>query len=472
MTVLLLSGCIGTIVATPRATPVPPAVDRAAAQLPTLTPTPTSTPTSTATTTPTPSPSPSPTATQTATPSPTPSPSPTPTRDPEAEVWYEIQSGDRPEEVARRFSLPLEALLAYNGVDDARQLQPGAALRVPVGGVRVAAMEATATAVRHATATAKALALTPTPLPSRVMLAMGHDYQGLNNCAPTTTSMMLNAFGLNTTEASMAAIQKPVPSDVNVTPEEVAVSMRELGMGAFVGIGGDIETIKRLLAAGFPVMTEEWMPYNGGVGHFRAIRGYDRDKQMIFYNDSYYGPDRWRSYDEFLRDWRPFNNKFVVAYPPDQEREVRALVGSDLWDHETMYERLRAISAEQVAANPGDAYAWWGLGEARLRLGQPAEAIEAFEQALGLGTLPWRYLWYRYGYFEALNQVGRYEDLLAVTAPVLEQMKRGEDLRYHRAVALQALNRADEARAELQRALEDNPRFVPATVLLEQLRNG
>ena len=297
---------------------------------------------------------------------------------------------------------------------------------------------------------------------------MEADYQGINNCAPTTTSMVVNTYGLATSETSMVALQKPNPADVNVTTEEIAASIREVGLQAFVAYNGDIDLVQRLLAAGFPVITEEWIADDGGMGHFRALRGFDREQQQIFYNDTYHGPDRWRSYDEFLHDWKPFNNKYVVPYRTDQEALLRQVLGAQ-WDTVASVEGLRATSEAQVAANGTDGYAWWGLGEALLAQGRVEEALHAFEQALATQSLPWRYLWYRYGYFEALNRLGRYEEVLAATAPTLEQMGLSEDLRYHRAVALRALGRVEEARGELQQALQDNPRYAPAAVLLAEL---
>lgn len=299
---------------------------------------------------------------------------------------------------------------------------------------------------------------------------MEASYQGVNNCAPTTTSMVVNTFGLATSETSMVAIQKPNPYDVNVTAEEVAASIREVGLQAFAAYNGDIDLMQRLLAAGFPVITEEWIPDDGGMGHFRALRGYDREQQQIFYNDTFYGPEQWRSYNEFLNDWKPFNNKYVVPYRPDQEPLLRQVLGPQ-WDAAANIEGLRVASEGQIAANGADGYAWWGLGEALLQQGRTEEALPAFEQVLATGTLPPRYLWYRYGYFEALNRLGQYEAVLAATGPTLEQMGLSEDLRYHRAVALRALGRVEEARGELQQALVDNPRFAPASVLLAELGN-
>lgn len=306
--------------------------------------------------------------------------------------------------------------------------------------------------------------------PPIVQLEMHHTYQRRNNCAPATTSMVVGVHGLYKDQFEIAAIQKPVPDDVNVTAEEVAVSIRILGMGAYVGINGDIDLLERLLAAGFAVMTEEWMPYEeGGVGHFRAIRGYDQTDQTIYYNDSFYGGELWRSHKSILRDWAAFNNKFIVPYPPEREAELQQLIGEN-WDEATMYENLRLAMQQRVNQEPADSYAWWGLGEALLWQGQPQEAITAFEQALGNESLPAHYLWYRYGYFDALNRVGRHEEVLTLTLQPLNEMGRSEDLRYHRAVAMNGLGRIEEARAELQQALLDNPDFVPAKVLLEQLK--
>ena len=412
-----------------------------------------------------PSATPSATFTPTATglPTITPSPTITMTATPalDAEIEIEMQPGQTIDEIAVAFGLPIEDLMVYNGFSDMAPIElHGMRMRIPIGEARLAAMHATATAVAE---------ITPTPEdPSLVVLNMNHNFQQRNNCAPATTSMVLNVLGVEKTQFDMAALQKPVVGDVNVTAEEVAVSIREIGMGAYVGINGNIDIIERLLAAGFPVMTEEWMPYDGGMGHFRAIRGYDRSDDTILYNDSYYGAELWRSYKNFLLAWKAFNNKFIVPYHLHQEVQLRQIIGEN-WDDMTMYKNLRATSQAQVEADPSDAYALWGLGEALVKLGSPVEALEAFEQAIATNALPWRYMWYRYGYFEALNQVGRHEELLTISMQTLNQMGMSEDLRYHRAVAFNALGRPEDARAELQQALSENPRFVPASYFLSQL---
>jgi tetratricopeptide (TPR) repeat protein len=335
---------------------------------------------------------------------------------------------------------------------------------ITVAEQRALATQATATAIANLAAQYADI----NALPARVEMPMVHEYQRLNNCAPTTTSMVMRFYGINVVQADMAALQKPIREDVNVTAEEVANSVREVGLEAYVGHSRDLDLVIRLLAAGFPIIAEEWIDHDEGMGHFRAIRGYDREQQRILYNDSFYGPGLWRSYDNFLRAWAPYNNKFVLPYRADQEPLVRALIG-DQWEESGDYSQLLETTTAQVERNPADAYALWGQGEALVRLGRPQEAIVAFESAIGTGALPWRYLWYRYGYFEALNQVGRYEDLLAVSRTSLDQMKRSEDIRYHRAVAFVALGRTEEAITSLELALQDNPRFIPAQAMLAEL---
>ena len=459
---------VAIIVSTPTSTALPDSV--------TAEPTLTAEPSATAAPTETPAP------TETAVPTETPSPTFTPTPNPDAEIEYVVQSGDTALAIAVEHDVDVDELLAYNGIEDPTLIDIDSTLRIPVGEARVAAMRATATAIAKitptATPTADASGLPAPPtapsedtaeeLPARVELAMSHTYQGVNNCAPASTSMALSYFGLDKTQYDMASLQKPNSNDVNVTAEEVADSIRDTGMKAYVGYNGDIELMLQLAAAGFPALTEEWIDYDGGMGHFRTLAGYDQTLQQVLHNDSYYGPGLWRDYDTFLRDWHYYNNKFVVPYHPEQEAQLKALIG-DNWEEQKMYQNLRAITEEQVEINPADANAWWGLGEALLYLGQPHDAVYAFEQALATNALPWRYMWYRYGYFEALNQIGHHEEMLAASLDTLNQMGWSENIRYQRAVALNALGRNEEAKSELQKALVDNPRFVVASVLLTEL---
>lgn len=197
------------------------------------------------------------------------------------------------------------------------------------------------------------------------------------------------------------------------------------------------------------------------------MRGFDRAEQRLLTNDSFLGPELWFGYDVFRCDWAYYNFTYIVVYPQSEEARVRQIIGG-AWEPAVMWEDLRVAMRERVTAQPDDALAWYGLDETLLQQGKPAEAIEAYERVITTG-LPDRYLWYRYGYWKALNQIGAYEKVLSTSQPVLVAMEMSEDIRYQRAITLRNLDRSEDARAELEQALGDNPNFAPVSVLLEEL---
>ena len=71
-------------------------------------------------------------------------------------------------------------------------------------------------------------------------------------------------------------------------------------------VGGDLETIKELLAAGIPVMIEEafttdrqyWIDDDQWSGHYLLITGYDDAQQLFTTHDTELGPNQRILYDE------------------------------------------------------------------------------------------------------------------------------------------------------------------------------
>ncbi len=403
-----------------------------------------------------------PTNTRISSPSATPIPSathtpvlPTPTTTPNAqgEIVHTAVAGETIVTIARLYGVLSTQLIAYNDLSGA--VQPGQAIRIPVG---MMSQNYTAGGGRNV-ATPVASAADE----NRVVLGpVTFDWQKLNNCGPTTTSVILSYYGISQPQLAIAGVLKPNPADKNVSPSEVAAYVRGQGMGAFVGINGSIALLERLLAGGYPVMVEQWMQYDGGVGHYRAVRGYDRAKQQILQEDTFLGPDIWRAHADFNRDWAYFNNTYIVFYPAADASRVAGLIGGD-WDRGSMWQR-----ALDTFRGGSGSLSLYGQAEALHQLGNDAAAIPLFEQAIAAG-LPSRYLWYRFGYFEALNNQGRYQKTLDVSAPVIQAMGLSEDIRYHRAVAHRALGQTEAARRELTLALQDNPNHAPARTLLGQL---
>ncbi|MFQ6058997.1 MAG: C39 family peptidase [Anaerolineae bacterium] len=327
---------------------------------------------------------------------------------------------------------------------------------------------ATPTVVPTATPTATpTVALTP--VAERFLLSpMSHDWQRMNNCAPTTVAMCLSYYGYDFTQFDLAPVLKGNPDDKNVSPEEIAAYLHDLGLEAMVRVNGDVEILQRLVSNGIPVIVEQWLerPDHPLTGHYRLVRGYDRAEAIIV-NDSYNGPELSLAYADFDRWWRPFNRRYIPVYPPDKEAMVREILGDD-YDDEKMYTRALATAQREVEENPGDAYAWYNLGDSYLGLGKYEEAVAAFQRAIDIG-LPPRTFWYQFGPFAAYNAVGEYQRVLKLSGQVLAKVRGIEELHYQRGLAYEGLGQVEQAVAEYELALKYNPRFAKAQEALERV---
>lgn len=348
-------------------------------------------------------------------------------------------------------------------------------------GTAMAAIYATGTAIAVSTVmTTPATEATPDsvapPPPGAVPAAVAadgrvrlpgavHVYQKWNNCAPSSAVMALSVFGIDRDQLAAAALLKPDGKDTNVSPAELAAYLRAQGLRARVVFGAEAATVRLLVAAGAPAIVEQWIAVEGRgeMGHYRVITGYQEGAFLA--QDSYYGPDRAIENALFESEWRPFGRAMVVPYREDQEAAVTAALGP-LADEGAM---VRAALARQEAedASIGDGWAHFALAEARARVGDWSGAAEAGDRAMAAG-LPFRTLWYQFGYYRALYETGRFQNLLDLCDRTLAPMKgeQLEETHYWRGMALRGLGREAEAVAAFQAALRFNPNFGEARTAL------
>ena len=263
-----------------------------------------------------------------------------------------------------------------------------------------------------------AVAPAPTPAPplpqSARLVGLRHEYQGWNNCAPTSLGMVLSYFDRAEAQHEIAPFLKPDPNDKNVSPHEIAAYAHSIGLRARVGVAGDLALLKRLLAAGLPVIVEFWFEPDpdDGMGHYRVLSGYDEQAGAFYAHDSYVGPNVTMAYAELDAVWQVFNRAYVVVYPPESQTAVDAIL-TESYGGAPMWERALRIAQEEIALDQNDAFAWFNLGSSALRLGDTQQAVHAFDWARQLG-LPWRMFWYQFSPFEAYWAQGRYQDVIAL----------------------------------------------------------
>ncbi len=152
--------------------------------------------------------------------------------------------------------------------------------------------------------------------------------------------MYLEYYGWGGTQEDIAQVVKPLDADRNVNPDELAYYVRNYAgwLSAEFRVGGDVDLLKRLIAAGFPVIIEEtfhfdepfWPNDDLWAAHYLLLTGYDDATQTFTGQDSFHGADQKVPYGTLDEGWKIFNRVYLLVYPPNQEEAHQIRLGSRL----------------------------------------------------------------------------------------------------------------------------------------------
>lgn len=316
---------------------------------------------------------------------------------------------------------------------------------------------------------------TLTPLPAQVLLTgIRHSNQMMNNCGPANLAMALSFWGWRGDQRNTAAVLKPNKQDKNVMPYEMeAYVEQETGLQAVVRVGGTLQDLQAFVAAGFPVIAEkgyEGPSFQGWMGHYQVVNGYDQAKGVLIVQDSYSGPNIPVPEADFLRDWRAFNYTYLVIYPPERQAEVVRLLGLNDFDNFNYRTALQLAEREAALLQGRDLFfALFNIGASQVSLKDYAAAAAAFDSAFANYALlseaerPWRMLWYQTGPYFAYYFTGRYQDVIDLATTTLEAASKPllEESFYWRGRARLAIGEREAAVADLRLCLEAHPGFTP-----------
>ena len=333
---------------------------------------------------------------------------------------------------------------------------------------------ATNTPVQTPEYTATALP-SPTPLPSSVSLpAPTWEKQDMNNCGPASLTMYLRFYGWKGDQQTIMAVVKPFREDRNVNVEEMAYFVRTQAgwLNTQYRVGGDLTLLRRLLAAGIPVMVEESFyfeePYWSGddlwAAHYFLVSGYDDASKTFIGQDSFRGPDQKVPEATLDQYWQAFNRVYILVYLPSQEETVKAILGSD-WDMDVNRQHALEIAQAETKASPENAFAWFNLGTNLTYFERYIEATDAYDKARDIG-LPQRMLRYQFGPFIAYFHSGQMDDLLALTEYALKITPSSEEALLWYGWAMYRQGKTTAALESFQKALERNPTYQDAQYAL------
>jgi tetratricopeptide (TPR) repeat protein len=358
--------------------------------------------------------------------------------------------------------------------------------------------------------------ITPTLIPDSVILPNVPfvDQMGrYNYCGPANLTMALEYWGWKGDPSSNLAPRDQVgaaikpgednpnlnfvdksQSDVNVMPYEMADFVNEqTTYKALFRFGGDLDLLKSLIAAGFPVITEKGiyeslLPENTVQwgGHYALTTGYDDVQKNFTWQDSYLPPskpvgkDTKTSYSDYLSGWRSFDYVFIVIYPAERETELDQVLGPWLDQYWAAQHALDIANQEiqsQTLTGNDLFFAMFNKVTSYINLQNPdyGQAGTAYDQAnayfnntLSVNDdkpLPYRIMWYETAPYYAYYYTGRYQDVINLAEANLSRIMATRSLEeswFWMARAEYALGNYDTAYADMRKALYYHPGFQPA----------
>ena len=347
--------------------------------------------------------------------------------------------------------------------------------------------------------------ITPTPLPDVVDLpgvVYVDQHNRWNYCGPANLTMALNFWGWPGNRDDVAKVVKPGTDDPkkdfiqrgfpdkNVMPYEmVDFANEQTEFRALLRYGGDIELLKRLIAAGFPVVVEKgyYEPdYTGKIvwlGHYLFTTGYDENRGGFVVQDAWLKPGKnlLSKYEIYQEGWRSFNYLFFVVYPPDREAEVLNLLGP--WADETWAnQHALDLANQEIGTTLGNDlfFAWFNKGTSHVQLRQYADAAAAYDKAFAIYAgldddefrRPFHIMWYQTGPYFAYYWSGRYQDVINLANTTLNETIAEptlEESLLWRGRAFYMLGNTQAAIEDYRAALEVHTGWPPAVQALQDL---
>ena len=322
---------------------------------------------------------------------------------------------------------------------------------------------------------------TATAIPERVILTSpAYEKQDINNCGPATLAMYLKYYGWEGDQFTISDLIKPIPQDRNVNVEELDYYVRNYAgwLQTVFRVGGDLDLLKQLVAAGIPVMIEEsfrfeesyWPNDDKWAGHYFLITGYDDQLKAVVGQDSFYGADRWVDYGTLQRQWQSFNYVFTVVFLPTQEETVKAILG-DQWNRDANRQYALEKAQQETEDDPENVFTWFNLGSNLVYFAEYRDAARAFDRAREIGW-PQRMLRYQFSPFMAYFHSLRNEDLMILTDYALQRTPNSEEALLWQGWGLYRDGKKQEALDSFLEALEMHPGYEDALYAIDYVNQN
>ena len=207
-------------------------------------------------------------------------------------------------------------------------------------------------------------------------------------------------------------------------------------------------------------MVKTWLKQGEDIGHFRFINGYDEEKQIIYFDDSYDGPNEKMKYYDFLSLWQPFNYSYIVLYQKSSEQVIKQIIGED-WDEKISYQNAFLRAEKESEKDSTNIYPLFNISTTSYNLGNYEKSVEAYEEVQD--RFPRRMLWYQIEPIKSYFELKDYDKVFEITGNILENGNRAfSELYFIRGEIYLAQGLDEKAKEQFDLAIKYNENFKEA----------
>ena len=255
---------------------------------------------------------------------------------------------------------------------------------------RHTAAKLTAKTVKHTTASIRVASKSAASLGTLETIV-----QTLNNCGPSSVAAVLAYWHIYRSEAQVAAVLRADNAYWGMSPVDLPVYARSLGLRSLVGYGGSERLVKLLIANGFPVIASQYVSSSDQIRHYRPIESYNDATGTFVSADPYLGAGHVISYSEFNAIWGESDYRFQVIYPPSMQTRLNAVLLAAGWNGPQAF--TGAIRWEEAQMNTSDfrsvgSWIWYNgytdVAYDQAQLGQYKQAQATLARAARQGINP------------------------------------------------------------------------------------
>jgi len=313
------------------------------------------------------------------------------------------------------------------------------------------------------------------PIPTSKILDNGnyHVFQSFNNCGPASLSMTLHFYGINKSQEEIGLALRPYQitggdnDDKRTTFDELADYSKQFGIIPYHRPMGTPEIMEELIANDMPVIVHTWSKPIEDIGHFRVLKGYNKEAKTFIQDDSLQGKNLIYTYDDFNNIWEKHNFEYLVLVPKEKQTLVDKILGenkteSSSWQNAVNY------SLEKLKENPSNTNTRFNLSVAYYHTGNYKESVKEFEKVES--SLTSRTLWYQIEPIQAYFELRNYDKVFQLTDKILNNGNRAfSELYILRGKSYEKLGNIEASKEEFQKAVFYNANNQEAKELLNSI---